>query len=105
MSAPAKGGTPSKETEKPGCLDRMQGDQHPNAESGLAPMIWSWTPGEPAAHYLASLGGVYAQAKAEGIVLLPSGEGKADVVIAVDDPGENIPTQLAVIRGLKLPLQ
>jgi hypothetical protein len=93
----------SKEPEKPGCGELMKGDQHPNSESGLAPMIWSWAPGEPAAQFVAALGGIYAKAKAEGITLLPTSDGKADVILAIDDPGEEIPTQLAVIRALKLP--
>jgi hypothetical protein len=93
----------SKEAEKPGCGDLMKDDQFPNSESGLAPMIWSWTPGEPAAQFVASLGGIYAGAKVEGITILPAGDGKSDVILAVDDPGEGIPTQLAIIKGLKLP--
>jgi hypothetical protein len=93
----------SKEPEKPGCGDLMKDDQYPNSESGLAPMIWSWTPGEPVAQFVASLGGIYAKAKAEGITLLPTADGKADVILAIDDPGEQIPTQLAVIRALKFP--
>jgi hypothetical protein len=93
----------SKEADKPGCLTLMQGDQHPNSESGLPPMIWTWTPGEPKAHFVASLGGIYAKAKAEGLTLLRSADGTVDAILAIDDPGEDIPTQLAVIKGLKLP--
>jgi hypothetical protein len=97
--------TRSKEKDKPGCLDLMQGDSYPNAQTGQAPMLWSWTPGMDQAQLIGALGGKFASAAIEGITVIPGkADGKFDIVLAIDDPGEaGLDAQLALIKGVVLP--
>lgn len=97
--------TRSKEKDKPGCLDLMQGDKFPNAETGQAPMLWSWTPGTDQAQLIGAFSGKFASAAIEGITVIPGkADGKFDVVLAIDDPGEaGLDAQLALIKGVVLP--
>jgi len=107
--AGVKGGdlalTRSKEKDKPGCAELMQGDQFPNAESGLAPMLWSWMPGDEQAQLIGTLGGKYASAAVEGLTVIPGkADGKYDIILAIDDPSTaGLDAQLSLIKGVVLP--
>ncbi len=97
--------TRSKEKEKPGCLDLLQGDNYPNALTGQPPMLWSWTPGAEQAQLIGVLGGKFASAAIEGITVIPGKtEGKSDIVLAIDNPSDaGIDSQLALVKGVVLP--
>ncbi|MBL8907202.1 MAG: hypothetical protein JNM20_11045 [Rhizobiales bacterium] len=88
-----------------GCPDLMKGDEFPNAESGLAPMLWMWTPGAEEAQLIGALGGKFASAAVEGVTVIPGkADGKVDIILAIDDPSKaGLDTQLALIKGIVLP--
>jgi hypothetical protein len=97
--------TRSKEKDLPGCLDLLQGDVYPNAVTGQPAMLWSWAPGTEQAQLIGTFGGKFASAAIEGITVIPGkAEGKYDIVLAIDDPGDaGLDAQLALIKGIVLP--
>ncbi|WP_442579823.1 hypothetical protein ACSBOB_30815 [Mesorhizobium sp. ASY16-5R] len=87
-----------------GCQDAMQADPpYPNRElAGLAPMLWSWVPGEASAKLIGKVGGDSATRKLEGVAVLERPDGKTDIVLAIDSPNET-DGPLAVISDLTIP--
>jgi hypothetical protein len=87
-----------------GCPDAMQADPpYPNREiAGLAPMLWSWVPGEASAKLIGKVGGGSAIGKLEGVAVIEREGGKADIVLAIDSPNET-DGPLAVISDLTIP--
>jgi hypothetical protein len=90
--------------EEHGCPSEMAADPpYPNRDdTKLAPMLWSWQPGAAEATLLGTLSGDYAEAKVEGLTIIPTAQGRADAVLAIDSPSEET-GQLAVISDLPIP--